>query len=85
MTYPVNYLKLFDRRKERIMVTRLQVTYKNQEIDGELDKKFLKFLNSLDFICVGRTYHPVLFTRSLFFEKQTKSKVEEKVMEEVMS
>lgn len=54
------------------MVTRLQVTYKNPETDSELDKKILEFLNTLDFICIGRAYHPVLFTRDLFFERQSK-------------
>jgi len=69
------------------MVTRLQVTYKNPEIDDELDKKFLNFLNALDFICVGRAYHPVLFTRDLFFERQTKENIKEeaKTMEEVVA
>jgi len=65
------------------MVTRLQVTYKNPEVDDELDREILNFLNKLDFICVGRAYHPVLFTRDLFFERQTKEKEDIKSKEEV--
>jgi len=38
------------------MVTRLQITYQSPEIDDELDKNFLEFLNSLDFVCINREY-----------------------------
>ena len=52
-------------------VSRLQVTYKSPEIDEELDKKILNFFNSLDFICIDRAYHSIIFRRDIFFEKHS--------------
>lgn len=54
------------------MVTRLQVVYRSPEIDEDLDKKILKFFNSLDFVCIDNKYLPLILRRELWFEKQSK-------------
>ena len=69
------------------MVTRLQVTYKSPEVDKELDKKILKFFNTLDFVCIDRAYHSIIWRRDIFFEIQGEIDADEKIaktMEEVM-
>ena len=55
-----------------MLVTRLQVAYKSQDIDRELDEKILQFFNTLDFICTNRTYNSLSFDRYLHFERHTK-------------
>ena len=51
-------------------VTRLQVVYKSPEVDVELDKKIIEFFNKLDFTCIDRVYHSIIFRREIFFETQ---------------
>ena len=60
-------------------VTRVQVTYKSQEIDEELYKKILGFFNNLDFICIDRAYHSIIFRRDIFFEKQSEIDADRKI------
>lgn len=62
------------------MVTRLQVTYKSPEVDEELDKKILDFLNKLDFICIDRQYAPMIWRRDIFFEKQSEIDADGKIV-----
>jgi len=54
------------------MVTRLHVTYRNMDIDEDLEKKILKFFNLLSFVCVNRDHSQMTFRRVLTFEKRTK-------------
>ena len=54
------------------MVTRLQVTYRSPEVDDELDKKILEFFNTLDFVCIDRTYFDLILRREIFFEKHSR-------------
>jgi len=56
-------------------VSRLQVTYKSPEVDEELDGKILEFFNTLDFVCIDRAYHSIIWRRDIFFE--THSEIEE--------
>ena len=56
------------------MVTRLHVTYRNMDIDNELEKKIFKFLNSLDFVCINREHSEITWRRVLTFEKHTKQR-----------
>jgi len=58
-------------------VSRLQVTYRSPEVDEELDKKILEFFNTLDFTCIDRAYSCMTYTRDIFFEKQTKERVDD--------
>ena len=62
-------------------VTRLQVTYKSPEIDEELDKKILEFFNTLDFVCIDRAYHYIIYRRDLFFETHSEIEEEAKIKE----
>ena len=59
-------------------VSRLEVTYRCPEIDEELDKKILEIFNTLDFVCIDRSYSPMLYSRLLMFERHTKE-VDEKM------
>lgn len=68
-------------------VTRLQVTYKSPEVDEELDRKILEFFNTLDFTCIDRAYHPLIWRRDIFFETQEEIEADRKIaktMEEVV-
>ena len=54
-------------------VSRVNITYKSPEIDEELDKKILEFFNTLDFVCIDRSYMPMIWRRQIDFEKHTKN------------
>lgn len=56
-------------------VTRLQVTYRSQYIDKDLDIKILEFFNKLDFVCINRDYNHLTWKRQLDFERHTREKV----------
>jgi len=65
------YIKIYERSNE-MGATRLQVVYRSPEIDEDLDKKILEFLNTLDFICIGKIYNLLTFERIISFEKQNR-------------
>ena len=58
------------------MVTRLQVTYRSQYVDEDLDKKILEFFNKLDFVCINRDYNHLTWQRELDFERHNKETVD---------
>ena len=62
-------------------VSRLQVTYKSPEVDEELDKKILEFFNTLDFVCIDRAYHSIIWRRDIFFEIQSEIEADKKIAE----
>lgn len=49
-------------------VSRINITYKCKDIDEELDKKVVEFFNSLDFVCVDKVFHSIIWRRDMFFE-----------------
>jgi len=62
-------------------VSRLQVTYRSPEVDEELDKKILEFFNTLDFVCIDRAYHSIIWRRDIFFEIQSEIEADKKIAE----
>ena len=58
-------------------VTRLEVTYRSPEVDKEFDKKILELFNTLDFVCIERSYSLRIYSRLLMFERHTKEEVDE--------